>query len=422
MLDPKFIRNHLEAVRSAIQNKNEKADIDQFLELDAERREILTKVEELKHQRNVVSKEIAQLKKQKQPADDKIEMMRNVGKEISDYDQRLKEIEEKIHHILIWIPNVPHESVPVGQSENDNLFVKSWKEPISLDFTPRPHWEIGEMLGILDLPCAAKITGSNFALFKGWGAKLERALIQFMLDLHTEKHGYLEISPPVVVNRSSMFGTGQLPKLEDDMYLCQVDDLFLIPTAEVPITNIFRDEILTESELPIYYTAYTPCFRREAGSYGAETRGLKRIHQFDKVELVKFTHPETSWDEHEALLTNVESVLQLLEIPYRVLNLCTGDLSFAAAKCYDVELHAVHSGWLEVSSCSNFVDFQARRANVRFRPETGGKPEFVHTLNASGVALPRLVIAILENYQNEDGSVRIPTAIQDYMKVKVLTP
>ncbi len=422
MLDPKFIRNNVDVVRSAIKNKKEKADLDRFLDLDGERRELLTEVEDLKHQRNTVSKEMAQLKRQKQPADDKIQLMRSVGQKISEYDKHLKAIEEEIHDILIWMPNVPHESVPVGQSEEANQEEKSWGELPKFDFTPQPHWEIAEKLDLVDFPRGSKVAGSNFVMFKGLGAKLERALIQLMLDLHTEKHGYTEISPPLMANRRSMFGTGQLPKLEEDMYFCQEDDLFLIPTAEVPLTNIFQDEILEETKLPIYYTAYSSCFRREAGSYGADTRGLKRIHQFDKVELVKFVHPDTSWNEHEKLLSDALAVLQLLNIPYRVLNLCTGDLSFASAKCYDVEIYSAHCGWLEVSSCSNFLDFQARRANIRFRPEKGGKLEFVHTLNASGVALPRLFIAILENYQTEDGAVRLPEVLKDYMKATVLTP
>ncbi|RMF64811.1 MAG: serine--tRNA ligase, partial [Calditrichaeota bacterium] len=347
--------------------------------------------------------------------------MRAVSEEIKQRDAEINAVEEQIRDIQIWIPNLPHASVPVGENEKDNVEVRRWGEPEEKGFQPRPHWEVAEKLGIVDFARGAKVTGAFFVSYRGLGAKLERALINFMLDLHIEKHGYTEISPPFVVNRTSMFATAQLPKLEEDMYLAEVDDLFLIPTAEVPVTNLHRDEILAEKDLPIAYTAYTPCFRREAGTYGKDTRGLVRIHQFDKVEMVKFVQPESSYDELEHLLANAEEVLQLLKLPYRVIELCTADLSFAAAKCYDIEVWAPGvERWLEVSSCSNFEDFQARRGNIRFRRVSSGKPEFVHTLNGSGLALPRTVIAILENYQTEEGTVIVPDVLRDYLGTEIL--
>jgi seryl-tRNA synthetase len=345
-----------------------------------------------------------------------MEEMRAAGDEIKQMDDRIRSIEEDQQKILMTIPNIPHASTPVGQPPAGNKEVRTWGEPRKFSFKPLAHWDIGENLGIIDLKRATKITASHFVLYRGAGARLERALINFMIDLHTKKHGYTEIFPPFLVNRASMTGTGQLPKLEDDMYRLERDDLFLIPTAEVPVTNIYRDEILEEADLPVYYTAYTPCFRREAGSYGKDTRGMTRVHQFDKVEMVKFVLPETSYDEHEKLLKDAEDVLQLLEIPYRVIALCTGDISFAAAKCYDIEAWAGgQNAYLEVSSCSNFEDFQARRAGIRFRRTRDRKVEFVHTLNASGVALARTFIAILENYQNEDGTVTVPGALRPYL-------
>ena len=420
MLDPKFIRKNPNLVREAIKNKKEKADIDKFLQLDEKRRKILVEVEALKSKRNEVSKEIGRLKKTKQDATEMVAEMKKVGEKIKELDSEVKKVDEKINEILIWIPNIPHETTPIGFSEDDNVVVRSWGDIPKFDFEPIPHWELVENLDIVDLPRAAKITGSNYLLFKGLGAKLERALIQFMLDLHTEQHGYIEISPPFVVKRQTMFGTGQLPKLEEDMYYCEKDDTFLIPTGEVPLTNIFANEILDEDQLPIYYTTYTPCFRREAGSYGKDTKGLKRVHQFDKVELVKFVKPETSYDEHEKLLADAEKVLQLLKLPYRIKILCSGDLSFAAAKCYDIETYTPCSDWLEVSSVSNFEDFQARRANIRFRPKGGGKPQFVHTLNGSGLALPRVVISILELYQTKEGKIIVPEVLREYMKIDVI--
>ena len=421
MLDLKFIRNNVDKVREAITLKNDYADIDTLLMLDTDRREKLAEVESLKHQRNTVSEQIAKMKKEKQDASGLILDMKQVSEKIKTLDEEIRTLEEKIYDIQIRIPNIPHESVPIGKDESYNVEIKRWREPAKKKFHVSPHWEIGEKLDIVDLQGGSKVAGSSFISFKGAGARLQRALITFMIDLHVEKHGYTEIYPPFIVNRETMFGTGQLPKLEDDMYRIDGDDLFLIPTAEVPVTNLMRDMILPPEAIPTYYTAYTPCFRREAGSHGKDTRGLIRVHQFDKVEMVKFVRPEDSYNELESLLQNAEEVLQLLELPYRVLALCTADLSFAAAKCYDIEVWAGGiEKWLEVSSCSNFEDFQARRANIRFRREPGAKPEFVHTLNGSGLALPRTVIAIMENYQTEDGKIVVPEVLRPYMKMDAI--
>jgi seryl-tRNA synthetase len=416
MLDLKFIRENVERVKEAVKNKNEKTDIDLILSLDEKRKSLLSKGDELKHQKNLVTEKIAQMKKAGQDAKEEIDRMRKVSDQIDSLDKELKEVEERIANLLLTVPNVPHSSVPIGFDEDSNVVVKSWGDLPKFDFEPRPHWELGQILGILDLPRASKVTGTGFLVLTGKGAKLQRALINFMLDLHSNKHGYKEILPPFMANRSSMTGTGQLPKLEEDMYLCEKDDLFLIPTAEVPVTNLHREEILKAEELPIYYTAYTACFRREAGAYGKDTRGMIRVHQFDKVEMVKFVKPETSYDELESLVKDAEEVFQLLKLPYRVRVLCTGDLSFAAAKCYDIEAWASGVGkYLEVSSCSNFEDFQARRMGIRFRPKEGGKLQYVHTLNGSGVALPRTMIALLENYQTKEGTITIPEALRPYM-------
>jgi seryl-tRNA synthetase len=416
MLDLKFIRENVERVKEAVKNKNEKTDIDLILSLDEKRKSLLSKGDELKHQKNLVTEKIAQMKKAGQDAKEEIDRMRKVSDQIDSLDKELKEVEERIANLLLTVPNVPHSSVPIGFDEDSNVVVKSWGDLPKFDFEPRPHWELGQILGILDLPRASKVTGTGFLVLTGKGAKLQRALINFMLDLHSNKHGYKEILPPFMANRSSMTGTGQLPKLEEDMYLCEKDDLFLIPTAEVPVTNLHREEILKAEELPIYYTAYTACFRREAGAYGKDTRGMIRVHQFDKVEMVKFVKPETSYDELESLVKDAEEVFQLLKLPYRVRVLCTGDLSFAAAKCYDIEAWASGVGkYLEVSSCSNFEDFQARRMGIRFRPKDGGKLQYVHTLNGSGVALPRTMIALLENYQTKKGTVIIPEVLRPYM-------
>ncbi|OHB98700.1 MAG: serine--tRNA ligase [Planctomycetes bacterium RIFCSPLOWO2_12_38_17] len=416
MLDINFIRNNPDKVKQAIVLKHENAaSIDQLLEVDAQRRSLIHTCEQLKNKRNEKSREVSELKKKGQDASIIIEETKKIGDEIKSYEEKIVGLESQINNLMLRIPNIPAADVPIGKDENDNVVVKSWGVRKTFDFTPLPHWELGSLLNILDLERSSKISGSGFILLKGLGAKLERALFSFMLDLHTSEHGYTELFPPFLVNRASMTGTGQLPKLEEDMYRTAVDDLFLIPTAEVPVTNIHRDEILSYKDLPLYYTAYTPCFRREAGSYGKDTRGIIRVHQFNKVELVKITKPETSYNELESLLGNAEKILQLLGLEYRVSKLCTGDMSFAAAKCYDIEIWAPGLGkYLEVSSCSNFEDFQARRINIRFRDENG-KLRFVHTMNGSGLALPRTVIAFLETYQQKDGSVVIPNVLQSYM-------
>lgn len=416
MLEPKYIRANVDTVRSAIQNKGEKVDLDEYLALDEERRSILSEADELKAERNRVSKEIAEAKRSGLDAATKIEGMRDLSQRIKEMDDRLRAIEERTSSLLMWVPNIPHPSVPVGRTEADNVIVRHWGEKPAFDFQPVPHWDIGEALDLLDFKRASVIAGSNFSLFKGRGARLVRALVAFMLDLHTRRHGYTEVWPPSLANRDSMAGTGQLPKLEEDMYLCNVDDFFLIPTAEVPLTNMHRGDTLDGENLPIYYTAYSPCFRREAGSYGKDTRGLNRVHQFDKVELVKFVEPETSYDELESLVGNAETVLQALGLHYRVNLLCTGELSFAAAKCYDLEVWSPgQERWLEVSSCSNFEDFQARRSGIRYRPVGGAKSRYVHTLNGSGVALPRTIIAIVETYQTSDGKLRVPEVLVPFM-------
>lgn len=415
MLDIKFIRENSGLVKEALKNRNNKIDVDELLRLDEERRKLLTEVEELKASRNKANDQISVLLKEKKNPKEIIANMKSVSQKIGELDKKVEEVDKNIAKITYIIPNIPDKSVPVGGPEA-NQTVRSWGKNPVFDFKPKNHIEIAEKLGIISFGVAAKISGSNFILYMGQGARLERALINFMLDLHTKKHGYKEVFPPFLVNRRSMTGTGQLPKLEEDMYCLKEDELYLIPTAEVPVTNIHSSEVIEESALPIYYTAYTACFRREAGSYGKETKGLIRVHQFDKVELVKFVKPETSYDEHEKLLKDAESVLQILELPYRVILLATGDISFAAAKCYDIELYAAGmDAYLEVSSCSNFADFQARRANIRYKEKESKKVSFVHTLNGSGVALARLVVAILENYQNKDGSVRVPKALIPYM-------
>ncbi|MDP2939412.1 MAG: serine--tRNA ligase [Candidatus Omnitrophota bacterium] len=418
MLDIKFIRDNTEIVKNSIRNRSLEIDIDALLKLDEQRRKTLLSLEDLRAKKNKANDEITALLKEKKNPKEKIEQMKNISQESKSFEVNLKELEVSINEFLLTIPNVPHESVPVGDVSKKSI-VRTWGSPKKLDFPARTHIELAQHLDIIDFPRAAKITGSNFVLFKKEGARLERALYNFMLDLHTLKNGYTEIFPPFLVNRASMTGTGQLPKLEEDMYRLKDDDLFLIPTAEVPVTNIHRDEVLSEELLPIYYTAYTACFRREAGSYGKETKGLIRVHQFDKVELVKFVKPETSYDELEKLVANAEEVLRILGLPYRVVVLPSADLSFSASKCYDLEAYAPGiDTWLEVSSCSNFTDFQARRANIRFRSKDGKKVSYLHTLNGSGVALARTVIALLENYQQPDGSVVIPEALRPYMEGK----
>lgn len=424
MLDIKFIRENANLVKESTKNRGVKVDVDRILSLDREKRRFLKEAESLKHKRNKASDEIAKMKREKADASAKISEMKETSGAIKELDGIVTEADKKLHDLLLNVPNIPHSTIPVGPSPKDNKVVKSWGKIPKFRFKPKNHLQITERLDILDFKRASKITGSNFALYKGFGARLERGLINFMLDLHTKKHKYTEIFPPFLVNRASMMGTGQLPKLEEDMYKIKEDDLFLIPTAEVPVTNILRDEILKEEDLPIYYTAYTACFRREAGSYGKETKGLIRVHQFDKVELVKFVKPERSFDELELLLKNAEKVLQLLKLPYRVIMLSTGDISFAASKCYDIELWAPGTeAYLEVSSCSNFTDFQARRANIKYRPKASKKAEYIHTLNGSGVALARLVVAILEAYQQEDGSIKIPAVLRPYLDgQKIIKP
>jgi len=419
MLDIKQIRQNPEYFKKGLQAKNSGNKIEALLELDQQRRSVVSQSDELKSIRNRVSAEIALLKKNKQIADDKISEMKKVGDQIKGLDDDLRSIDEQLNHIMITLPNLPHESVKVGRSAEENEFVREWGIKPQYDYQLKDHLDLAENLGILDFYRGAKVSGSGFPIYKSAGARLERAFINFMLDMHTEKHGYQEIFPPFMVNRESAFGTGQLPKLEEDMYRDTADDLFLIPTAEVPVTNIHRDEIIPENQLPIHYTAYSACFRREAGSYGKDTRGLSRVHQFNKVEMVRFTQPEKSYSAHEELLQNAEDVLQALNLHYRIVSLCSGDLSFAAAKCYDIEIWAPGSQkYFEVSSVSNFEDFQARRANIRYRRASDGKVTYVHTLNGSGVATPRLMIAFLETYQTDEGTITIPEILQPYTGFK----
>lgn len=417
MLDVKLLRNNFDEVKQKLQNRGEDlGEFEKFGELDKRRRTLIVGTEALKSQRNEVSQEIAKLKREKQDADAKIEEMRVVGDRIKTLDIELREIDEKLDMILMSIPNIPHESTPVGESEDDNVEIRKWGEVRAFDFEPKAHWDLGTDLDILDFENAAKVTGSRFVFYKKLGARLERALINFMMDLHSNEHGYEEMLPPYMVNRASMTGTGQLPKFEEDAFLIEAEDYFLIPTAEVPVTNYHREDILKAEDLPRKYTAFSACFRSEAGSAGRDTRGLIRQHQFNKVELVQFVKPEDSYVALEKLTGNAEEVLRRLELPYRVLSMCTADLGFTAAKKYDLEVWIPsYNSYREISSCSNFESFQARRANIRFRREPGSKPEYVHTLNGSGLALGRTVAAILENYQDADGSVRIPKVLQGYM-------
>lgn len=416
MLDLKFVRSNPEVVEEALRKRGVEMTLEPFLRLEEKRRKLLVEAESLKNKRNVVSEEIGRLKKNGQPADDLIAEMRQVGQRIKELDQQIEEIERELRNTLLNIPNIPHESVPVGKDSSENVEVRRWGEPRRFEFEPLPHWEIGEKLGILDFERAAKISGARFTVYRGAGALLERALINFMLDLHTREHGYTEIFPPFLVHQDSMIGTGQLPKFEEEAFRVDGTNYYLIPTAEVPVTNLYREEILDGDQLPIYHVAYSACFRAEAGAHGRDTRGLIRQHQFNKVELVKFTLPETSYEELEKLTADAERVLQLLGLPYRVVVLCTGDLGFSAAKTYDIEVWMpAYGDYREISSCSNFEDYQARRANIRFRRTPRSKPEFVHTLNGSGIAVGRTVAAILENYQQEDGSVVIPEVLRPYM-------
>jgi len=416
MLEIKYVRQNLSEVYNSLKKRGDMSALDAFQGIEAVRRAILGELEDLRHQRNVVSGDIAELKRKGEDAEGLVVQMRDVSGRIKVLEKNLTEHEEKISEILIRLPNIPHASVPVGKNETDNPVVRRVGEPTSFDFEPKAHWTLGEDLKILDFERAAKIAGARFPLYFGAGARMERALINFMLELHTTEHGYTEVLPPFIVNRKTMTGTGQLPKFAEDLFKLENWDYFLIPTAEVPVTNIFQDEILDEDRLPIYFVAYTPCFRSEAGSYGKDTRGLIRQHQFNKVELVKFVTPETSYDELERLLNNAETVLQKLGLPYRVVSLCTGDLGFSAAKTYDIEVWMpAQNTYREISSCSNFEGFQAWRAGIRFRRKGKKGTEPVHTLNGSGLAVGRTLAAILENYQQADGTVIIPEALRPYM-------
>jgi seryl-tRNA synthetase len=424
MLDIRFVRENSDLMKRMLEQRGSDLQFQLFLELDEQRRQILREVESLKHQRKVASDQIALMKKRGDDVSDTVAGMRQTSQHIKELDDKLAQVDAEFQQFLLVIPNIPHHTVPVGKGEQDNPVVKRWGEIPRFSFPPKPHWDVGEALGILDFERAAKITGARFALYWGMGARLERALINFMLELHTGKHRYQEVLPPFMVNSAAMTGTGQLPKFKDDLFKLDGWDYYLVPTAEVPVTNIHQNEILEEATLPRFYTAYTPCFRSEAGSYGKDTRGLIRQHQFNKVELVKFTAPETSYEELETLLLDAEEVLQQLQIPYRVVLLCTGDMGFASAKTYDIEV------WLpgqqvfrEISSCSNFEDFQARRANIRYRPRGKNKTAYVHTLNGSGLAVGRTLVAVLENCQQEDGTVVIPTVLRPYIGgVEVIRP
>ncbi|MBW2050165.1 MAG: serine--tRNA ligase [Deltaproteobacteria bacterium] len=416
MLELKFVRSHLEEIREMLEIRGYDLDLSRFEALDRERRDRLSTLEELRHRRNRVNEEIAAMKKRGEDASHIIAEMKVLSSEIKEKEKALPGIVEELNDLTMVIPNMPDETVPLGKDEKDNPVVRTWGNIRETGFTPQPHWEIGEALGILDFERAAKLAGSRFALYRGAGARLERALISFMLDIHTQEHGYTEVLPPFMVNTASMTGTGQLPKFKEDLFKVEGWDLYLIPTAEVPVTNVHRDEILSETDLPLYYVAYTPCFRSEAGSYGKDTRGLIRQHQFNKVELVKFVRPEDSSGELEKLTRNAEEILRRLSLPYRVVSLCTGDLGFSAAKTYDLEVWLPGQGlYREISSCSSFTDFQARRASIRFRRKGKSGTELVHTLNGSGLAVGRTLVAILENYLEEDGSVAIPEALKPYM-------
>ena len=415
MIDPKMLREKSEIVFESLKKRGTEINMDRLFSFDEKRRMLIQESEKMKSERNELSNEIARLKKSGSDAENKISHLRDLGKDIEGLEQELRIVEKEWENMLLVIPNIPHESVPVGTSETDNKEVRVWGEKPSFDFAPIPHWDIGEKLDILDFKRAAKITGSRFTLYKAGGALLERALINFMLDLHTREHGYTEVLPPFMVNRDAMTGTGQLPKFEEELFKLQGIDYFLIPTAEVPVTNIYNNEILKEDDLTIKFVAYTPCFRAEAGAHGKDTRGLTRQHQFNKVELVKFARPEQSYEELEGLLLDAEDVLKKLNIHYRVSLLCTGDLGFSSAKTYDIEVWLPGQNiYREISSCSNFENFQARRARIRYR-KSGNKVDFVHTLNGSGLAVGRTVMAVMENYQNSDGSVTIPEALRPYM-------
>jgi len=416
MLDIKKIRNNPEILKRVELKMKENLNINEFMQLDEKRRQLLYNVEQLKNKQNVQSKLIPQYKKENKDVSELMEQLKKLADEIKELDNQVKEVDEKLEEILLTLPNAPSENVPIGKSDADNVEVRRWGIPREFDFEPKPHWDIGESLGILDFETGAKVTGTRFTFYKGAGAKLERALINFMLDLHTEKHGYTEVFPPFMVHRNSMIGTGQLPKFEEDAFKVAGTEYFLIPTAEVPVTNMYREQILEAKDLPIYHTAYSACFRAEAGAAGRDTRGLIRQHQFNKVELVKFTLPENSYEELEKLTNDAEEVLKLLGLPYRVVKLCTGDLGFSSAMTYDIEVWMPsYNRYVEISSCSNFEDFQSRRANIRFRRGPKDKPEYVHTLNGSGIAVGRTTACILETYQQKDGTVMVPEVLRRYV-------
>ena len=421
MLDMKFVRENPELVMDAMRKRNANVNLDEFLELEKKRRELTLQVEALKSQRNAASQEIGKMKKAGENADAQMAEVRALGDKIAEDDKELKDIEARLKEILMTIPNMPAADTPVGSSDADNPVVRTWREPAKFAFEPQAHWDIGEKLNILDVERAGKVSGARFTFYRGLGSRLERSVINFFLDIHTGENGYTEFFPPFIVNKDSMQGTGQLPKFAEDMFKLEGLDYYLIPTAEVPITNLHRDEILSGDDLPLYYTAYSACFRAEAGSAGRDTRGLIRQHQFNKVELVKFVDPETSYQELEELTNDAERVLQALGLPYRVINLVTGDIGFSSAKTYDIEVWMPSYGrYVEISSCSNFEDFQARRAGIRFKHNPRDKAQYVHTLNGSGVAVGRTVAAILENYQNEDGSVTVPEVLRPYMGVDMI--
>jgi len=421
MLDMRFIRENPEIVEESMEKRNMESPIEKFKELDDKRRDLLYEAEQLKHKRNVNSDKIGELKRNGEDASDLIAEMQDVSQKIKGLDQKVADVEAKLNDLLLGIPNIPHESVPVGSDEEDNKELRKWGEPRKFDFEYKAHWDIGEDLDILDFERGGKVTGTRFTFLKGAGARLERALINFMLNLHTDEHGYKEVFPPFIANADSMTGTGQLPKFKKDMFKLEGLDYYLIPTAEVPVTNLYRDEILDVDQLPEYLTAYSACFRAEAGAHGRDTRGIIRQHQFNKVEMVKFVKPEDSYDELEKITADAEDVLQKLELPYRVVSLCTGDLTFSSAKTYDLEVWMpAYESYREISSCSNFEDFQARRAGIRYRPEPDASTEFVHTLNGSGLAIGRTVAAILENYQNEDGTVTVPEVLRPFMGTDVI--
>jgi seryl-tRNA synthetase len=421
MIDIKLVRENPELIRAALKKRNAKIDLDEIITVDQQRRDCITELQEVKQRRNALSEEIGKRKRQGEEPEEMMAHARLLSDKIKEKEERLRSVEEEFAGLVQWLPNIPHESVPVGIGAESNRFVRGLKAAPKPAFNVLPHWEIGEALDLLDLPRAAKISGSRFILYKGMGALLERALINFFLDLHTKEHGYTEIFPPVLNSTECLYGTGQLPKLESEMYRCRDDEFYLAPTAEVPLTNMHREEIIPENKLPIKYVAYTPCFRREAGSYGKEVRGITRVHQFNKVELVKYATPESGYEEFERMLNDAESAVKMLELPYRILLLCTGDMTYASAITYDIEVYAPGMNeWLEVSSISCYEQYQARRASIRYR-KPGKGVDYVYTMNGSGLATPRTFIAIVENYQTEDGGINIPEVLKKYMGVNKIT-